>query len=254
VINFHFRSLPHSVIYLFFVFLFLLALNSFRPVRSFRGLAERTLVIPAKEKIYDLKRFFKKDLAGCWLENEREIAELKTKIASLSEENREQKRLLAAPLPKNWQFLTVKVIGIAGETVTLGAGRNEGVKENMILLFGNTYLGKVRVVSESISQVRLLSFYDEKLAVKIVSKEGEILGRGLLVGKGEGKMKIEQILYPEGIQKGNLVITSVEDGELLIGEIEEIIEKKGEVFKTALVKRLYNPEELNTVFLIRGRL
>lgn len=244
---------PSYFFYLLIFFCFLLFLDFLGIVRPLRGLLEKSVIIPVKEKVYQYSRFFKKDLGSCDLKNEKEVSELKSKIAILSEENLQQKRLLSSPLPKNWQFMTVKVISSAEEILLLNAGKVEGVKEGMIALFDNTYLGKVFFVSEGIAKVKLPSFFEEKSAVKIVSDE-TVVGKGLLVGRGQGKLRVEQILSGEGVEKKDLVTIEVEGGNLLIGEVEEVMQKKGEVFKTAQVKRLYNPEDLNTIFLLRGKL
>ena len=247
------KKIPTQVYYLLAIFLVIFLLGLTGVLRPAQGFFEKTLVIPTKQKVYDWQRFLKKDLQGCQLENEKQTAELKAKIASLTEENLAQKRLLSAPLPKDWQFLPVKVIEVKEETLTLGQGKQDGVREGMVALFGETYLGKVTVVSEKLSQIRLPSFFEEKLLVRFVSGEAEV-GKGLSIGRGQGRMRVEQILVAEGITKGNLVTTHIGGKDLLVGEVEEVIEKKGEVFKSALVKRFYNPEELDTIFLVRGKL
>lgn len=248
-------KLPPIFLYLLLVFLgiFLLGLTGiFRPLTR---LVEKRAVIPLRQKIYDWQRLRKKDLRGCQITNESEIDQLKAKIVSLEEENKEQKRLLSAPLPKNWQFLTARVIGSDNETLTINKGRRDGVKENQICLSGNLYLGKVYEVSENMAKIKLPTFSDERLLVKIADgKNSGTVGKGLLTGKGLGVMKIEQILVKENIGSGNLVLANVEGGDLLVGKVEEVVKQKDEVFKTATVKRLFNPEELETVFLIRGRL
>jgi len=249
------RYLPPPLVYLFLLFSLFLALNFFKIFHPLRALAEKQLVIPVKETIFSWHRFFKKDLSSCQLQNEKEISELKTKIASLTEENLSQKRLLSVPIPKNWQFLEAKVIGLEGETFTVALGKEDGVKEGMVAVSGESYLGKVFKVSEKMAWIKMPSFFDDKLVAKVVSAgETAISGKGLLIGRGQGKMKIEQVLFSEAVKKSDLAITTVEGGDLLVGEIEEIVESKGEVFKTALVKRLYNPEDLVTVFLVRGKI
>lgn len=219
-----------------------------------KRLAERSLVIPGKQAVYDWQRKLKKSPDNC-LASDKEIAELKAKIASLTEENLQQKRLLSAPVPKNWQFLGARVIDAANETLTIDRGRQDEVREGMVAIAGDTYLGKVVKVSEAVAEIRLPSFFEEKLAVKIVSADNRVIfGRGLLVGRGQGKMRVEQILAREGVKPKDLIMTTIEGGDLLVGEVEEIVEAKGEVFKTAQVKRLFNPEELTAIFLIRKRI
>lgn len=249
------RKIPQELFIVFAVCIILLILGLTGVFRPVRGLMEKTVVIPIKEKIYNWQRAFKKDLDGCQLKDENQIAELKTKIASLAEENLSQKKLLSAPLPKNWQFITTKVVGISNEELTINIGEADGVKVGQAGLFGSTYLGKVGEVSQSLAKIRLPSFIDDKMSVRIVSPDKELnIGKGLLIGKGTGKMKIEQIFSSEEVTSGNLVVVDVEGGNLLVGEVTEVTQNIGEPFKTAGVKLLYNPEELNTIFLIRGKI
>lgn len=249
------KNFPPPFFYLLAIFLGLLVLGLTGIFRPVRGLVEKTLVVPLKEKVYGWQRVFKKDLGEGALRNERELSELKVKIASLQQENQELRRLLSAPLPKNWQFLPVKVIGVEGENLTIDMGGRDGVTRGMVAVLGDAYLGRVDDVSERIAKIKLASSWEEKLAVKIVDREtGQISGQGLLIGRSQGRMKIEQILSTEETKKGDLVIVNLEGGDLLIGEVEEVFITKGEPFKTAAVKRLFNPEELNTIFLVRGKL
>ncbi len=249
------KKIPSVFYYIFIILLVVFLLNLFGALKVLYGALEKTLIIPVKQKTFDWQKNLKKDLNGCLLQNKKQVAELKVQLATLWEENLQQKRLLSAPLPKNWQFTVAKVIEANNETLTLDIGRSDGVKEDMVAIAESTYLGKVSVVSEKQSQVKLPSFIDERLVVNIVSvKLDNILGKGLLIGRGQGKMKIEQILSTEGADVGNLVTTSVDNQDLLVGEIDNVFWNKGEVFKAAQVKLLYSSQELNTIFLIRGKI
>jgi len=252
---FRHKKIPQPFFCVLAILILLLLGNIFGVFRPMRNFAERVLIIPIKQKVYDWQRGLKKNTGECQPTAESKTGELKAKIASLTEENLALRRLLGAPLPKNWQFLPVKVIGVDKESFTLSAGKTDGVKEGMTGVFGETYLGKVVEASERVSVLRLPSFFEEKLVVKIVSGEKDnISGKGLLIGRGQGRMKIEQILSTEGVEKGDFVVTDVDGGDLLVGQVEEVEEAKGEVFKTAQIKRLYLPEELETVFLVRGKI
>lgn len=250
---FHRKKFPPEIVYLFVIFLLFFLLNSVGLFKPLRGLVEKKVVVPAREKVYSLQRFFKKDLGECGKISESEVAGLKIKIAALSEEITAQKKLLSAPLPKNWRFLAVKVIGQEGEVFLIDAGRKDGIIEGMTALFEGNYLGKVFSVSEEIALVKLPSFYDEKTVVFFVKGE-ETTGRGLLVGRGEGRMKGEQIYSSEAVEEGNLVAVDVLGGSLLTGKVISVTENKAESFKTVQVERLFNPENLRTVFLITGKI
>lgn len=208
-----------------------------------------------RQAIYDWQRSLKKDLNGCELKNQKEVFELKGKIAALEEENRSQKRLLSAPLPKNWQFLAVKVVGLNGETLTVNAGKDDGIEKGMPVIEAGTFLGRIAKVEKKTAEVRLPSFAEEKSIVSVFfAKDKSVVGRGLLVGWSEGRMKVEQIYLSENAQKNDLVMLNTDGVDLLVGIIDEINDKKGEMFKSATVKRLYNPEELGTVFIVKGKL
>lgn len=250
------RKIPSTIYFVLILFLVLFLLDRIGAFGWIRGGVERVLIIPVKESLFRWQRSLKKDLKGCELKNESQVAELKAKILSLQKENEDQKRLLSMQLPKDWKFIEAKVIEVNGETLVLNAGKQNGIREGMTLIFGNTYLGKVFSVSENMAIVYLPSFPEEK-SVAFVVLEGEskvTVGRGLLVGAGEGKMKLEQIFLSENIKVKDLVQVNVEGGDLLVGEVSEVIEKKGEVFKSAAISTLYNPEELGSVFLINGRI
>lgn len=250
------KKIPSIFFYLLFVFVFLLFLGALGVLRPIRGLMEKNLFVPFRQELYDWQRKLGEKPEDCQLKSEAEIAALKAKIASLVEENTAQKRLLSAPLPKDWQFLPVRVIGLENETLTIDSGAKEGVQKGMVAVWGENYLGKVSEVSENLAQIRLSSFFEEKLVVRIVGEKdkAQTLAKGLLVGRGQGKMRVEQILASEEVFAGDLVLAPIEGGDLLVGKVEEVIKPEGEVFKTAQVKRLYQLDELVTIFLIRGRL
>lgn len=249
------HNFPKPFFYLLALLGFIYLLGRIGALNWSKRLVERSLVIPGKQALYDWQRKLKKSSENCELYSEREISELKVKIAELTEENLQQKRLLSAPIPKNWQFLGGKVIGLENETLMIDKGSEDGVREGMVAVVEGTYVGKVVKTSEAVSEIRLPTFFEEKMSVKIVSANDKVLsGRGLLIGRGQGKMRMEQILSREEVKAGDLVITTIEGGDLLIGEVEEVIEAKGEVFKNAQVKRVFSPEELTTVFLIRKRI
>ena len=247
------RRLPKEFFYLtscLLVFFLLSLTGVFRPLR---GWVERSAIVPLRQNFYEAKRLIGKTSVVDQNRDEGRIAELEAQIAILKEENKEQKRLLSAPLPKNWQFLTVKVIDFNNETLILDAGERDGVILGMVLILENTYLGKVSEVSERMSKVRLPSYYEEKLVVEVVSGE-TIVGKGLLVGRGEGKMRVEQIFSSEAVKKEDLVVLEIEGGTLLVGKIKEVVQEQNDVFKMGQVEKLYDPAQLNTVFLIKGKI
>lgn len=249
------KLFPPVIIYVFLtlLLLFLLGLTGIlKPLRSF---FEKRTIIPIRQKVYDWQRSLKKTGVDCNVENENIINQLKSEIFTLKEENKSKTKLLSSPLPKNWQFLDVKVIGLENETLFINKGSEDLVREGQVVIKDNLYLGKVTDIFPSMAKIKLPTYLDEKLMVKIIDEtNGELLGRGLLTGKGLSLAGIQQILTTENVKKGNLVIAEVMDGDLLVGKVGDVLIQKDETFKTATVERMFNPESLETVFIIRGRI
>jgi len=240
------------LIYAVLTVLFLSIVGRLRIFNGVKGFFEKKVTIPIRQEIFDFKRSIKKDLNGFSLLTQKEKDEYETKIASLINENKELRRLLGSPLPKEWQFLAAKVIWYDQESLTIDQGENSGVKLGMTAITGNTYVGKVNEITPETSIIRLVSFIDEKNIAKVYKKgENLLTGQGLLVGKGLGRISLEQVFLNEKIEKENIVVVPVAKGELLAGEIEEVFEKENEGIKTATVKRLFNPEELSNIFLVK---
>lgn len=245
------RKVPKIFFVIMGFFLMIFLFDRFGWLRWSRKVLEKRLFIPFKQRIYDWKNW-RGGRQDCQLEEERRLAELKKEIAALTEENQAQRRLLSAPLPGSWQFLPAKVLGVEKEILIIDKGGQEGVKEGMAAILGETYLGKVSKVSEEVSEVKMVTFLGEKLVVEFFSADKKnFLGRGLLVGWGLGKAIAEQILSNEEVKEGDLVTVEVEGKALSIGKVKEVLFKEGEVFKSAGIERLYQPSSLRTIFLLR---
>lgn len=248
----------NSKTFIFFIILSLIIflLDYSGAIKPLRGFSEEKLVIPIR------LRFTSKLLSPISLNpseycsnKDLEIAGLKTQIASLKEENTSLKKLLGAPLPPDLKFLPVKVIGGNEDEILIDKGELNGIKKEMAAVTEGIFLGKVDGLSQKIAKVRLLSSSEIKEVVKIIGSESlSQVGKGLLVGKGEGKMEIRQILAEEDVLEGDLVVISSNGTDLPIGRVTSVSYKKGEVFKTCQVKREINIRTLGTVFLIVGRL
>lgn len=248
----------NSKTFIFFLILSLLILlaDYFGLLKPLKGFFEEKLVIPIR------LRFTSKPLSPISLNpseycsnKDLEIAGLKTQIASLKEENTSLKKLLGAPLPPDLKYLPVKVIGGNEDEILIDKGEKDGVKKEMAAVAEGIFLGKVDELSQKIAKVKLLSSSESKEVVKIIGKESlNQVGKGLLIGKGEGKMEIRQILAEEEVLEGDLAVISSGGTDLPIGRVTSVTYKKGEVFKTCQVKREINIRTLGTVFLIVGKI
>jgi len=220
-----------------------------------RGFLETKLVVPIRSRFFQARRpELPPDFKNCQ-DCQTEILSLKSQIASLKEENLSAKKLLGAPLPANWQFSLARVISFGEDEIMISGLDPEGFRVGAVVIAEGIYLGEIESLISKIGRVQLVSSPEAKTVVKIISKKDLTLaGKGLLQGRGEGKMIIREILAEEEVGEGDLVVVPTEAVDLPVGEIISVSYHKGDVFKTAEVKSALYPRSLETVFLIRGKI
>lgn len=226
-------------------------------LKPLRGFFEEKLVVPLRMRFTGPLSSQILDASDYCQEKDLEITSLKAQIAALKSENLSSKKLLGAPLVENWKFLSARVIGGTEDELIIDKGQKEGINKGMMVLTEGFFLGKVEKVSQEMATVRLLSSPESKTVVKIIDKESLILvGKGLLIGNGEGKMEIREILAEEDAKEEDLVVAlgSSETVDLPVGKVAAITFKKGDVFKTARVLRQIKVRDLENVFLVIGRM
>lgn len=221
-----------------------------------RGLAEKP-ILAAEEKTYSLKIFFtgkssEKELTRLQGELQR-LAVGQNQLSSCLEENEKMKKLLGTPLPSNWKFLPVKVVGV-NEQLKIKAGISEGIKEGMIVLSEAVLVGKVISAGSDYSLVDLPITPTVKIPV-VVKRKGNsgIQAQGLVIGQYGGKLLLDRVLQGEDIQKGDLIVTSGEEGwlpDLVIGTAGEIFPKTAAVYQRAQVLPLMDYQKLRIVFVV----
>lgn len=235
--------------------LLLVFLDYFKILNPVKGLFESRLIIPIRLKLGRFNGSQDQNLS-CECQDEKEqILKLETQIAALKEENLSSRRLLGAPLPSGWRFLPVKVLGRQGDRLIIDKGEKDQISLGTVAVTDGVYLGKISQISQEISKLSLVFSPETKEAVKILDKESLVFaGKGLLLGKSEGKMAIKEILAEEDVSPGDLVVISVKDGDLPLGKITSVDYEKGNVFKTAEVESEVKVRSLETVFLVTGEI
>lgn len=148
------------------------------------------------------------------------------------------KNFLSARIFSNYPFNVKNILSI-------NAGIRAGVKKGLAATLGeNIFIGQVSEVLENSASVRTVFDPDWQLAVKI----GADKINGLFKGGNEPKIT----LIEKSVKIGDPVFTAVPGVplDLKIGEISEIRESAGGVFKEAIVKVPYNINQLETVNLL----
>ena len=197
-------------------------------------------------------------------ENNPSLEELQSKITSveqerdiLTDENRDLRKQLQAPLPPSYNFIPGIVISKQLEDtraeMLIVAGSEEGITVDMPVVSEHILVGLVSETTPRLSHVKLLADPEKKIAVK--TNKG---AQGLAIGSNElgdvTKVYLDRVLQSESLSEGDRVSTSGEDGlppDLLIGEVSEIITQSRDPFQKAVVTLTINPTLLKRVFVVR---
>jgi rod shape-determining protein MreC len=183
----------------------------------------------------------------------RQLAVEQNQLSTCLEENEKVKKLLGSPLPAKWQFLEARVSSQT-EPFKINKGKVHGVGEGMMVISENILIGRVSSVEENFSLFEKVDSPSLKIPV-VVKKSGQasIQARGLLSGQYKNKLFLDRVLQGEMIQKGDLVVTSGEEGwlpDLLVGQIEEVVPKSAELYQRAQVSSLLDLNQLRIVFVV----
>lgn len=135
-------------------------------------------------------------------------------------------------------------------TLTLNAGAKQRIEKRMTATIGeNILLGQIIEVFENKSVIRTIFDPQWQLPVRIGQAEID----GLLVGGIEPKITLLEKDKP--LQVGDFVYSANQDFPygLKIGEIAEIRQSSGDVFKEATFKMPYNINDLREVNIVINR-
>jgi len=183
----------------------------------------------------------------------RYLAKEENELSSCLEENKRIKRLLGASLPIKWQFMEARVIGVS-ERMRIARGKKDGLKEGMNVVAEDILVGKIVSIDEDTSLVQLVSDSSSKIPVEVKRPDMEgTQARGILFGQSGNNFLLDKVLQAEFIQKGDLIVSSGDEGwlpNLLIGQIEGVSGKSAEIYKKASVSPLINYQGLSFVFIV----
>ena len=136
-------------------------------------------------------------------------------------------------------------------TVTIDKGTREGLAADMAVIAPAGVVGRVVVPSASAAKVQLL--VDRNAAAGAVIERRESRAQGVVVGTGEGLLRMEYVSEIADIVVGDVVVTSGIDGiypkGFVIGRVESV-EKTGTTFKTILVKPAVDFSSLEEVLVV----
>lgn len=226
----------------------------------------QTVTVPIQFGLYQSAKFWGKQFEfipasrQAFLENKalkQQLSDLITENSNIRRELSETKSLVDqynTLNPKTYDLFPARVIGL-GRFLNLDKGSNDGVKIDSVVVFKDNYIGRVKEVNPKTSKVLLVQDPDSKIAVFSQGPEGK--SRGILLGQFGSELLMDKILHQESINKGDLVYSEGTEGELprglVMGKVEEVLEKQNEVFKQAKIETVYKTEDLDMVFILKNQ-
>lgn len=211
------------------------------------------VVFPIQKKIYEIGDYIKrtKEAIVSYQEILEENQVLKNEQIKydillsynekILEENRRLQEILKIKEEKNLNLKVAKVnFRNPSNLYTrfyINLGKKDGVKKNMIVLSGETLIGKVGRVYENYSIVDMIT--SENFNVSALT-ESQMLG--IIKGSDEedGTLYFEANTFQNNIEMGEKIYTSgiseIYPKGLYIGKVSEIDEDNGELFRSIKVK------------------
>lgn len=187
---------------------------------------------------------------------------LKEQISTLLSENARLRRDLAETQsllsqekhldPKTYNLLSARPIGLS-RYLKIDKGSENKVKVGEAVVFNENLIGRVVQVSEKASNVVLLTDPDSKVAAFSQGLEGR--AKGILLGQFGTDIILDKILHEEKISSGDLVYSEGTEENLprglVLGRVNQVLDKENEVFKSAKVSTVFNLADLELVFVIQ---
>jgi rod shape-determining protein MreC len=140
------------------------------------------------------------------------------------------------------------------EEIILDKGSNQRVELGQTVILTNNVVGTIKNVSEGRSLVTLISNREQSLTAKATKTDA----LGIIKGKGNGMLVLENVVLSDKLEKGDLVVTKGDQNitgagfppDLVIGKIASVDKKASDLFQTAEIESLIDFSRLSTVFII----
>lgn len=176
-----------------------------------------------------------------------ENANLRKKLAEAQSFLSQQEALPS----ETFNLIPVRPVGFV-RFLHIDKGNDDGVKNNMAVIFKDNYIG--RVIETDPKKARVLLSTDPESRISAFSQSDAGKAKGILIGQFGSEMLLDKILHEEMIKVGDLVYTDGQEIEiprgLILGQVVEVLEKDNEIFKQAKIKPVFEAGDLELVFVV----
>ena len=176
-------------------------------------------------------------------------------LTNVKSENEQLRKDLAFSRSRpDLELLPVSIINYSPigsyQALTIDRGSDDGVLENQAVVSGGFLVGKVKNVSKTTAEVWLLT--NRNLLTPVILTNSQVTG--ILKGGIRG-LVVDNIPIDTKTEKGELIVTSALEGlypsGLAVGQIEEVISKKEEIFIEIRISSPINIANIRTLFIVK---
>ena len=135
--------------------------------------------------------------------------------------------------------------------IFIDLGSKDGIKIDMITVYGDYLVGKIIAVHDSYSEVELITNPNCIISTKTM---GEVLGIARGSDEEDGLLYFQPSIVEDNLKEGDEIITSgisdIYPEGIKIGKIEEIDEKENYGYKRVTLKPGFESKDLREVIVI----
>ncbi|MFT5702706.1 MAG: rod shape-determining protein MreC [Rickettsiales bacterium] len=176
------------------------------------------------------------------------LRSLYIKSLNISQENSELRDILHYMGDRSTKFIATRLIAYSYQTfsrnVFIGAGSDQGVKEDDFVTGSNALIGRVKKVGADKSLVLLITDVNSRVPI-IVSGSRT---KGILAGNNSKLMEILYLEKDHQVKAGDLVFTSGDGEALPPGTLAGVVSKVDKNY--AAVEMVENVKNLNMVSVV----
>lgn len=198
-------------------------------------------------------------LAKIIQENQRlqfENTQLLAQIGNLKEveqENNLLKKQLSLPVKPSTKFVAASVVGLSPQgdlqSIVIDRGSQDGVIKNASVIVEGFLVGVVAAADTKTSFVQLITSHRLRLATRLQDTRTIGLLRGGIRG-----ITVEDIPIDTEVKVGELVVTVGQPPGVLpglpIGQVEQILSGKSDIYQTVLILSPINLRSLDKVLIV----
>jgi len=173
----------------------------------------------------------------------------------LEKENQALREVLNTGLDKEFELSSVQIVAenLEAGWILINKGKEQGLKENSAIITSDKiFVGQIEALYSNRSRVRLLTSPELSIKAKILNDDKE--GIGVVNGKGQKRLKLELIPLEYPLSPGQVIVTSISEGEypsgLIIGQIQSVIKNNLESFQEATLNSFYCRPNSELLFVI----